>query len=100
MSQRDLILLEDCLVPGTHLTPQQKRLLRLLIGYEGRNLTLKEVVDHIYADREDGGPLNADGVIHSVAFQIRKYLLPEYCIECHLFVNLRHKKPSSSLKEE
>lgn len=59
---------------------QEKRILRLLINNEGRNLTTEEMVDYLYADDENGGPLTAKSVIGAVTSRIRKKLLPEYKI--------------------
>ncbi len=83
-------LLEDYITPGAHLPPTQRRILRLLISHEGRNLTVKEVVDHIYSDDEDGGPLYAESVVSTLVYSIRRKLLPDYKITCCSFYSFRN----------
>lgn len=71
--------------------PQDKKILRLLISNEGRNLTTEEIIDYLYIDDESGGPLWAKSVVAVVICRIRKRLLPEYeIILGYTFYSLRH----------
>lgn len=49
-----------------------RRLLGALASGEPR--TIPELVDDVYGDRSDGGPLYADKCIHQLAFHIQKKL--------------------------
>ena len=73
-------LLEDYLEKDAHQTPLQKRLLRVLIDNQWRNLTRGELFDLLYVHQEDGGPLNERSLISTVLCEIRRRLTLEYKI--------------------
>lgn len=50
------------------------KVLQALIMSSPREVDTKRLVDVIYADRSDGGPLSAEKIIHQAIFKIREQL--------------------------
>ncbi len=61
-----------------HLYGRERRLLERLA--EGP-ATLTELVDHLYADCEDGGPLNPKNCVYQFLYHLRKKLGHRIAIE-------------------
>ena len=74
-----VVLLGDCLRPRCRFLPAERRLLRVLVD-AGIPVSNTKLVDHMWGDREDGGPLNAVRMLSLYAHRIRKKLLPGYAI--------------------
>jgi len=60
---------------GVHLCPLECKVLDALLGRE-RVVPQDHIVDHIYWDSEDGGPLLGPRLVHVVVCRLRK-LLPK-----------------------
>jgi hypothetical protein len=52
------------------------RVLRALFVAGERGITTREIVDEVYADRVDGGPLHADVSVRIAIFHLRPRIAP------------------------
>lgn len=57
-------------------TPQDLRILWMLMRVCGRIVTYGAMVDELYADREGGGPLEADRIVKQSAGSLNYFLAP------------------------
>lgn len=54
----------------------RNKLIAYLGEHRGQWVTRAELLDVLYADREDGGPLNPNGVLQVIMSQLRKAGIP------------------------
>lgn len=62
----------DALRGAQELSPQEGLILAAIALMRGRYLSSQRLVSMIYADREDGGPDNPEGVIRTQILHIRQ----------------------------
>ncbi len=62
-------------------TPPERIILRELIDHEYTNN--ERLIDQLYGDREDGGPLCAVRCIDQYLFHLRRKLIPGWSIRRH-----------------
>lgn len=58
---------------GVHLSPLEAKVLDSLLGCE-RIVPKDHIIDHVYHDAEDGGPLDAKKILHVIIWKLRKTL--------------------------
>lgn len=55
-----------------HLSPLERKILRLLKATQSRPLSARALADALYADREDGGPDSAENIISVTICKMRQ----------------------------
>ncbi len=63
-------------LPGIHFSPLQGKIFKIISRRSPAGISQEDLADVVYADRRDGGPINARVTIRTTIYQINRKLIP------------------------
>ncbi len=66
----------DDYVPGLILSPEQKKIFKIVCRRSPEGISQDDLANILYADRRDGGPNNAQVTIRTTIYNINRKLIP------------------------